>query len=121
VKKILFTYTFLLLYTVSLLKPVYPFVDYIINYDYISKVLCVNKDKPTLKCNGKCHLKKELKSAEKEQKKSPITISLQTEKYFFKPIEKIKFLVFDKKPSRFCYVEKKTASFSTAIFRPPIL
>ena len=28
------------------LKPILPVVDYIVNYEYISKVLCVNKAKP---------------------------------------------------------------------------
>ena len=41
-------------------KPVLPLVDYAVNYDYISEVLCINKDKPELQCNGKCHLKSEL-------------------------------------------------------------
>ncbi len=51
-----------------LLKPVFPVVEYVINYDYVSKVLCENKDKPQLKCNGKCHLMKELaKQAESEK------------------------------------------------------
>ena len=50
------------------LKPILPVVDYIVNYDYISKVLCENKDKPELKCNGKCHLKKELAKASEDEK-----------------------------------------------------
>ncbi len=37
-----------------------PVVDYMVNYDYISTVLCENVDKPQLECNGKCHLAKEL-------------------------------------------------------------
>ena len=49
------------------LKPVFPLVEYAVNYDHIAKVLCVNKAKPKLKCNGKCHLMKELaKAAEAE-------------------------------------------------------
>ena len=43
--------------------------DYQINKDYIAKVLCVNKSKPKMHCNGKCHLKNELNKAEK---KSPV-------------------------------------------------
>lgn len=31
-----------------------------VNYDYISTVLCENVDKPEMACNGKCHLAKEL-------------------------------------------------------------
>lgn len=38
------------------------------NYDYISKVLCINKAKPLLKCNGKCHLMKELAKAAESEK-----------------------------------------------------
>ncbi len=43
-----------------LTKPMWPVVDYVVNYDYIVNVLCENKDKPEMKCNGKCHLIKEL-------------------------------------------------------------
>ncbi|MCL9807349.1 hypothetical protein NAT51_17610 [Flavobacterium amniphilum] len=51
-----------------LMKPVFPFVDYVVNYEYISKVLCENKAKPEMKCNGKCHLMKELAKASEEEK-----------------------------------------------------
>lgn len=40
------------------------------NYSYISKVLCVNKNKPQLNCNGKCYLMKQLaKNASDEREK----------------------------------------------------
>lgn len=42
--------------------------DYQINKEYIAKVLCVNKSKPKMHCNGKCHLKKELNKADKKEK-----------------------------------------------------
>ena len=38
-----------------------PIIDYYANYDYIATVLCENKDKPYLECDGKCYLKKQLK------------------------------------------------------------
>jgi hypothetical protein len=41
--------------------PAVPVIDYIVNYKYISEELCINKDKPEMHCNGKCHLKKEIK------------------------------------------------------------
>lgn len=43
-------------------------LEYAINYDYIKTVLCVYKDKPELKCNGKCHLKKQLAKAADDEK-----------------------------------------------------
>ena len=33
---------------------------YQLNIDYIIETYCVNKDKPVLQCNGKCHLSKQL-------------------------------------------------------------
>ena len=51
-----------------LAKPVIPFLEYIVNYDYIVKELCENKEKPELKCNGKCHLMKELAKTAEDNK-----------------------------------------------------
>ncbi|MCC3160667.1 hypothetical protein LJ737_25740 [Hymenobacter sp. 15J16-1T3B] len=40
--------------------------------DYVARVLCINRDKPQLHCNGKCHLRKELKAADaREAKQQP--------------------------------------------------
>lgn len=50
------------------LKPLLPVLDYVINYDYIVKELCENKAKPELKCNGKCHLMKEMAKAAENEK-----------------------------------------------------
>lgn len=33
---------------------------YQLNIDYIIETYCVNKEKPKLQCNGKCHLMKQL-------------------------------------------------------------
>ncbi|MDN3596660.1 hypothetical protein [Zunongwangia endophytica] len=55
-----------------LVKPVFPVVDYVLNYDYIAKELCENKERPELACNGKCYLMQALAEAseeESEQKK----------------------------------------------------
>ena len=51
-----------------LVKPVLPVLEYVVNYEYISKVLCINKDKPKMQCNGKCHLMKELAKASDAEK-----------------------------------------------------
>ena len=77
---------------VMLLKPILPVADYLINYDYISKVLCENKAKPELQCNGKCHLMKELaKAAEQEKPVSPDKKSQiqETEVLFFQEIHSL--------------------------------
>ncbi len=52
------------------IRPIVPVMEYIVNYDYIATVLCENKAKPELQCNGKCHLMKELAKASEEDKPS---------------------------------------------------
>lgn len=42
---------------------------YELRKEYVAKNLCVNRDKPKLHCNGKCHLKKQLKRASEQQEK----------------------------------------------------
>lgn len=87
VKKIVIIIVF-----VICLKPVFPVIDYFVNYDYISKELCENKTKPELLCNGKCQLMKELAKASEDDK--PIstdkkTVHLKTELLFFQEVENL--------------------------------
>lgn len=62
-KKLLF-----IIVTLIVFRPVVPLADYLIDYEYISTVLCINKDKPEMKCNGKCYLMQELAKVAEEQK-----------------------------------------------------
>lgn len=39
-------------------------VSWKLNQTYIAENLCINKNKPEMKCDGKCHLQKQLKSIE---------------------------------------------------------
>ena len=68
-----------------MLKPAVPVIDFVFNYGYIIKELCINRDKPELECNGTCYLKKEL--AEASQKENPISqdrkIPMPTSELFF--------------------------------------
>ncbi len=69
-----------LIMSAYILRPVFPYVEYALNKDYIAKVLCVNKDKAEMKCNGKCHLNKQLKEQSKEEEKpaAPLRIPDET-------------------------------------------
>ena len=42
-------------------------MEYVVNYDYISTVLCINQDKPELECNGKCALMKSIEKSTQEE------------------------------------------------------
>ncbi|MBB2150491.1 hypothetical protein [Pedobacter gandavensis] len=48
---------------------VFVYAGFELNERYIATVLCENKDKPAMHCNGKCYLAKKLKQAEEKEKK----------------------------------------------------
>ena len=54
---------FYLLYLLAMVKPLVPIIEYHSNYEYVANVLCENRDKPYLECNGKCYLEKQIKKS----------------------------------------------------------
>ncbi|AWM14273.1 hypothetical protein DI487_10680 [Flavobacterium sediminis] len=109
------------------IKPVIPILDYVVNYDYIKNELCVNKDKPQLHCNGKCHLAKELGKAS-EQGKSQSNdkkenYHLESEILFYQNLRNFQFLAFIKtslKEDNFYYSDTYQFTFSDKAFHPPL-
>ena len=53
------------------------------NKNYIAANLCENKSKPEMKCNGKCYMKKQLKSNDENQNKFPFGVKEFQEIIFF--------------------------------------
>ena len=43
------------------------FIDFKLNQEYIAKVLCINKEKPQLECNGQCILMQKMKAAQESE------------------------------------------------------
>ncbi len=111
------------MYLVAWLRPVMPFIEYEINKKYIAEVLCENKDKPKMKCNGKCHLKKQLKKANDEpvEQSSPVPPSSKTEDLITLSYEKnlkcINPITINK--SEVYYTENYQFKFYRKIFHPP--
>lgn len=46
-------------------------LDYQVHKERITELFCVNKDKPNLHCNGKCHLAKQLRKTSNPDSKVP--------------------------------------------------
>lgn len=65
------SYVILFVAMLMLVKPLWPIAEYVMNYDYIVNVLCENKDKPQLKCDGKCYLSKQLAKEAEQNKSNP--------------------------------------------------
>lgn len=51
-----------------------PVINYVFNYEFYKTVLCENKAKPDLKCNGKCYLIKEMKISNQQNKDAKLPI-----------------------------------------------
>jgi hypothetical protein len=98
-------------------------LEYVINYDYISEVLCINKKKPELHCNGKCYLGKELAKSNQEDTSKTKN---QTQKVldFYIPVD-----ISEIQNSRqefftnpfFTYETDYSYLFLSHILRPPII
>ena len=80
--KIWFSTITVILFLSSIFQPVLPIYDYFLNYDYIVNVLCVNKDKPEMHCDGKCYLKKEISKSNNFNNSSKKALA----NYQFKPV-----------------------------------
>ncbi len=100
------SYVVLLVTAIMLIKPLWPIAEYIANYDYITNVLCENRDKPQLQCNGKCYLSKQLAKEAEQNDKNPFGERLFSEllqTVFFEPISDInlKALLFEREENNF--------------------
>ncbi|TPE41039.1 hypothetical protein [Pontibacter mangrovi] len=68
----------LLLMTFQVLYKGIVLSSYFANKAYIAAVLCENKDKPEMHCEGKCYLKKQLQKAESpESDNAGFTLKLE--------------------------------------------
>lgn len=60
-------YILISLLTLQSFSPLVIFSAYYANKSFVAGVLCENKNKPRLHCDGKCFLSKQLQKAEKEE------------------------------------------------------
>ncbi len=113
---------FLTLYVVVLLRPAFPLVDYAFNKEKITRVFCVNKDKPVMHCNGKCHLMKELKKNSEESPRSNAPRLLvenllphfSNSTFAFVPPFHVSIPMID-----FAYQEPSSSSHPASVYHPP--
>src|SRR5699024_12263852 len=56
----------------TLFRPFWPIVEYIVAYDYIVAELCENRDKPELGCDGTCYLSKQLAFELQQENQNPL-------------------------------------------------
>jgi hypothetical protein len=98
--------------------------DYVIQYRYYVEVLCDNKNKPELKCNGKCHLAKQLKKLDEDPVKPefPQKIQGETEDIYLKEqTSSLRLFIVNNDDNKFSifYPSFRSNCFKGKIFQPP--
>lgn len=93
---------------------------YAINKSYVAQNLCENKDKPSMRCCGKCFLKKQLKKQDRQEQSTNNKKESQEVQLFFavsdyfvrtwQPIEKNEYFIVDNNHLPF---------FPRSVFHPP--
>lgn len=120
------SYVILFVALIMLIKPLWPVGEYIMNYDYIVNVLCENKDKPELQCNGKCYLAQMLADESQQNENSPFGKEQSKTKIqhvvFFQllPLLDLEFSFDSKKENNFkIYQTLISTLFTSDITQPP--
>jgi hypothetical protein len=78
---------FICIIATPLLSKVFLVSKYIVDYHYYVTVLCENKDRPELKCNGTCHLAKEIKASEENADAPELARQISYEPAFFQSLQ----------------------------------
>lgn len=106
----------------SLMIP-FVYIDFKLNQDYIAKVLCINRDKPELHCNGRCILMQKMKKAQDtEQSQENQTNKKQTFETFCESLFDFNALKFLAEKEEFiAYQMLFLSHYLSDIFHPPKL
>lgn len=115
---------FYLLYLLAMVRPLVPIIEYHANYDYIANVLCENRDKPYLECNGKCYLEKQLKKANHGDHDHKSTIpSINFDDYPISPVDQFGYRILSSLVSSLSTVKSSVNNYQdeylSSILHPP--
>lgn len=97
---------------------------YQLNKDYIARVLCDNRSRPELHCDGQCYLAKKLKAQQEKQDKETTervqkTPVLQLFCADYVPYRFAPAPVADQPTPQFVYTVGTYAAWPTPVFHPP--
>lgn len=111
----------LLLFIFSLvaLKEITFYSLFKLNQSTIEKIFCINKEEPTLQCNGKCHLNAMLNQAQENNESETPTVVFNQEYQYIATKSNIEISVEQHIIKTAAKQTILTASHSTNIFHPP--
>ena len=119
---------FYVLYVLAMMRPITPIIEYYSNYEYIATVLCENRDKPALACQGKCYFEKEMskaiQSASNDSHKDHESVPrIDFSKYPVAPISVNKIVLKNRSlPNQNIWYTPSgdTSTSISLVFRPPL-
>ncbi|KIC65246.1 hypothetical protein [Chryseobacterium taiwanense] len=111
-----------IIFTIAI-RPVLPLINYAVNYDYIVKNLCENRNVAQSTCKGKCYVEKELAKTEKQSnnnqniKITGLDVFLSNDILSLFGKDKLETLM--KNPNS-DYINSHTSEYFSRIFHPPL-
>ena len=115
------SFLFIFIFCYSGLRPTFPFFNYFVNYEYIAEVLCINKEKEVLACNGKCQLTKDVLENESSDDTNHLQINFEKFPTLF--LEKSAFDLKDipntKRKSLYHFLHSYKGTFQKPLLPPP--
>ena len=90
---------------------------YQINKEYITRILCINRDKPQLNCNGRCYLAKKLKAQQEkdDQRTSEQVQNIPSLQLFASALTSFTFLT-----ANFLQNQQQTFSYRLGTYQAPL-
>ena len=96
--------------------------NYEVNKAYIIENFCENTDKPELKCNGKCHLAKQIQADSEQKSETPAAESeIMTFVLSIEETASFEFKLFESEfaQANSLYLEGNYSNHLQSIFHPP--
>ena len=113
-----------MLYLVAMMQPIMPLIEYNYNKEYIASVICENRNKPELACNGKCYLNKKIEQSKNHDSHDHSLPQIDLSKYPVAPVSvPTDELVADEfvQKSSFFTVFSHPQKYISSVLKPPQL
>lgn len=113
----------ILIFTSGILNSNLLLLNYALNKDSITALFCVNKERPELKCDGKCHLGKQLNETTESPESQTIPEVRTFSEFISESIDfELPFQVVDSKTQIvFNYFSCLSEGFQVTLVPPPWL
>lgn len=99
-------------------------LDFYLNQDDIAKNWCVNRDKPAMRCNGKCHLRKQLREEDRKDQENPERKADHRNEIFYAGFgtQELRQLLPVSIPGNdlFYFIPGRLIDRPSTVFRPPV-